>query len=457
MSWYSALLERTVLPLVLHRDGRHSALKHRAFFEQSQHWSHQQLQDYQWEKLKQLLAHAYESCPYYTRVFDERGLTPDSFKSVDDLTLLPVLTKDLVFEHTEDILSTRFNRADLMKFTSGGTTGQQTTMYLNSESYNIKMASAWRFQSWIGMQPCDKLAVFWPVSMDIEEQPSFRTRIKEEYILRNLDLLVGSTTEEKMHYFYRELARFKPQFLKVFPVPLSQFAAWAEERSLPLQPVDAIITTGEPLYPDLRATIERKFGCPVFDMYGSREVGHTSAQCEENGGLHIAMETSVVEFLDNNQPVQPGSKGELFITDLTNYGFPLLRYQISDFGRRVLEQCRCGRHLDLMSAGVGRVMDDFIGTDGRRHSAHVMAVHITADVDQRIGQVQVIQRALTDFLIRITNNPEPTAEIFQFVEKRMKSIIGDEVEIEFEVVDRIPREKSGKTRFFICQIERTND
>lgn len=452
MSLYSTILEKTLLPLVLRHENRHSSLRFLKQLDQSQFWSRDQLLDYQVRKLRELLAHAYQSCPYYRRIMDDGGLSPQSFKTVEDVSRLPVLTKNLVYEHMDEILSTRFRRSDLMRFSSGGTTGQQTTMFVDNDSIDIKMASAWRFESWFGMSPCDKLAILWPPAMDFEESPPFRTRFKKRYLWRKLELNLGASSEARLLEFYREVMSFGPRFIKAFPVPLMQLTEFLQSQSLPLPGIEAIESTGEPLYDELRRSLESAYGCPVYDMYGSREVGHTASQCGEREGLHIAMETSIVEFLNDGRPAGPGEQGELFVTDLTNYAFPLIRYEINDYGQRITEPCACGRGLERMSAGVGRLLDDFIGADGRRYSAHVLAVHTTGDFEHRIGQLQFIQRDLTDFLVRITNKPVPTEATYTFVENKLKAIIGNNIRVEFELVDRIPRERSGKTRFFICQV-----
>ena len=453
MGWYSTFLERTLLPLVLRRDDRHSAISHWRFLEQSQYWSRNKLLIYQLEKLQQLLAHAYQFCPYYTSLLSELGLKPESFQSLSDLQKIPVLTKELIFANTDRIVSTEFNRADLQKFSSGGTTGQQTTMFIDNESFNLKLASAWRFEHWMGLTPCEKLAIFWPASMDLDAEASLKSRIKNRYILRTLVLHIGASSEARMREFYGELVSFNPRFLKAFPAPLREFAQFLRENSLTAPQVKAIMSTGEPLYDDLRTYLEGTFQSPIYDMYGSREVGNTSAQCSERSGLHVAMETSIVEFLKDGIPVGPGKRGELFITDLTNYAFPLIRYQISDYGCSIDEPCACGRGLVRMSTGVGRVQDDFVDVSGRRHSSIVLAVHMTADLSHRIGQIQIVQRSLSDFLVRLTRKPEPTTETFQFIEGRMKKLIGDTIRIEFELVDKIPQERSGKTRFVICLVD----
>ena len=85
MGFGSYILEKAILPWVLNREGRGSALVHWRAMEASQYWTKQQLLDFQWQRLIELLKHAYDTVPYYQQVFRERGLSPGSFRSFDDL------------------------------------------------------------------------------------------------------------------------------------------------------------------------------------------------------------------------------------------------------------------------------------------------------------------------------------------------------------------------------------
>jgi len=106
-----------------------------------------------------------------------------------------------------------------------------------------------------------------------------------------------------------------------------------------------------------------------------------------------------------------------------------------------------------MDAAIGRLHDCFYGPDGTRHSGNVLGIHLTVGEDDvAVGQTQFIQKSLTHFLVRVTDTPEPTRETFNYLERRMKEIIGSGITVDFEVVARIPEEPSGKTRFVICEI-----
>ena len=123
MSIYAAAIRRTLLPFFLRRENRQSSLPHWRFFEKSQFWPRQKLLDYQWDRLSQLIIYSYENVPYYKQVFDERGLQPGDIKGFDDLTKLPILTRDDIFKQGDRILSARYDKSVLQEFTTGGTTG----------------------------------------------------------------------------------------------------------------------------------------------------------------------------------------------------------------------------------------------------------------------------------------------------------------------------------------------
>ena len=60
---------------------------------ESQWFSRQDLEDYQNERLRDLVAHAYATVPYYRELFDSLKLKPTDIQTSADLPKLPVLRK----------------------------------------------------------------------------------------------------------------------------------------------------------------------------------------------------------------------------------------------------------------------------------------------------------------------------------------------------------------------------
>lgn len=304
----------------------------------------------------------------------------------------------------------------------------------------------------MGRRPCDKMAFFWPAHVDLYDAGSWKTQFKRRYLEREVMYYSGTFAPEAMRRFYDDLTRFRPSYFKVFPNALFGFAQFLTENKLKPLKLKGILSTGEPLFENQRWLFEELFQCRVFDMYGSREVGNTSSECEAHEGLHIAMETSYVEFVRDGKAVAPGEEGEILITDLTNFAFPMIRYRINDYGIPLDKRCSCGRQLSLMSPGIGRLFDDIWRPDGVKLSGNLLGYHLTADHEIHIGQMQIIQESLTDFKILITDRPEPNQKSFEFIRKKMATILGDRIKVDIEVVREIPREKSGKMRYVVSKI-----
>ena len=105
-----------------------------------------------------------------------------------------------------------------------------------------------------------------------------------------------------------------------------------------------MVTAGT-LFEPIRQTIESVFQAPVFNRYGSREVGDIACECEAHSGLHVALPTQFVEILrPDGTAAGPGEIGEIVVTSLTNFAMPLIRYRIGIVGH--------GRK-SLVAAGVG--------------------------------------------------------------------------------------------------------
>jgi phenylacetate-CoA ligase len=189
-------------------------------------------------------------------------------------------------------------------------------------------------------------------------------------------------------------------------------------------------------------------GAPVFEHYGSREFGMIAAECEYHGGLHVNPAAAYVELrpVDGTQDLC-----DLIVTDLLNYGMPLIRYKIDDCTTTQSAQCRCGRGYPLMPPIVGRTTDVFCLPDG----SLVPGVALTNRVLQvcpGLKQTQFIQETLTEFRIKYVPGPGFSPADLEHLRGRLTSFFPRGLKWSFEEVQRIDRERSGKTRFCISRV-----
>ena len=211
----------------------------------------------------------------------------------------------------------------------------------------------------------------------------------------------------------------------------------------------AVICTAEKMYPHHRQLFDEVFACPVVDEYGCAEHGIIAFQCKE-GNMHIMADHLYVEFLDeNDQPVKPGETGRIVITDLDSYAMPLIRYDIGDMGRPSDKKCSCGVTLPLMEIVEGR-KEDFIRTT---HGKLVHAAYLCYTLkDDTVHEFKMYQKALNKLHVQIVKSPLFNDQSEKMLENKLRTALGGQVNISFEYLDRIPREKSGKLRYFVSEI-----
>lgn len=95
----------------------------------------------------------------------------------------------------------------------------------------------------------------------------------------------------------------------------------------------ALISVSMALAPALRERLERRFGCPVLDVYSMNEAGPVGVFDAGLGGHLLLQPMLHVEVLDaDGRPVPPGARGEITLTGGFNFCLPLLRYRTGDHG-----------------------------------------------------------------------------------------------------------------------------
>src|SRR5262249_37736012 len=152
-----------------------------------------------------------------------------------------------------------------------------------------------------------------------------------------------------------------------------------------------IVTSAEVLTEADRTLVEQTFGCPVFNRYGSREVSVIATECECRTGLHVMAEGLLVEVVRGEAHARPGELGAILVTDLLNYGMPMIRYHIGDTGSWADGACPCGRGLPRLASVAGRVSDFVVGADGRV-VAGLWLLHTLVAHRVSLGQVQIRQQ-----------------------------------------------------------------
>ncbi len=482
MDLHAVAIRKFLGPLWAWRE-KSSYLTHHRQLELTQYDSPQTIQARQFSRLRALLAHAYETVPFYRDEWRRIGLHPADIDDFGAFRRVPILTKADFRAHGQDMLSYSYTPSQLIRKKTSGSTGVSLEIFLDEDSRQWKRACVLRSDQWSGWRLGEPVAKVWG-------NPEFRSR-GWRGVFRNR-LLDREYYLDTLHMDEAALARFarllrKKRLTLIFGHAhsvyllaqyLQRSVGWAESseptmssrvasapggafRRLhspygPYRP-KGIITTAMVLHSWQRRTIEEVFGCPVTNRYGCEEVSLIACECERHHGLHVNADGVFVEIMRADDtgalthPARPGEPGSVVVTDLTNRAMPIIRYQVGDVAVLSDRVCPCGRGLPLLERIEGRDADYVITPAGELISGISLTENFALQVPG-VVQFQIVQESLGRFLFRLVRGPEFGPSSLKRLGALATRHFGPEVEYRCEYLESIPPEPSGKYRFCISHV-----
>jgi phenylacetate-CoA ligase len=404
----------------------------------------------QWQNLISILEYAYENCTYYKSIFSKIQITPHNIKSYPDLLKVPILTKKMIQDNTDDLISKLYNKETLISSKTGGSTGKSLTLFFNKECEEMRNAAAWRSDRWANWDLGDMRAAIWgnPPKAD-----TLNKKIRSALYDRIIYLDTMDLNEKSMMEFIDVYRKYKPPIIFGHSHSIYIFTRFLEEKGIRDLKPKGIISTSMMLMPHERELIERVFQCKVTDRYGCEEVGLIASECDKHEGMHLNIDHLYIEFIkEDGSPAKPGEEGNIVVTDLINRGMPLIRYKVEDVGVPTDRKCSCGRGLPLMEKVAGRVADFLVRREGSL-VAGVSLVERTLTAIKGIEQMQIVQEALDDIMLNLVKGIGYCVESENQLLHEFKNIFGKDIRIKVNIIDKIPQECSGKYRFSICKFK----
>ena len=446
MPLYQRLVRDVLTPLVLWRCGDTAQLRFQREFERTQFIPPDEIRRLQFDRLRSLLCHAHDHCPFYRRRFEEAGFAPGDLRRLEDLRALPPLEKRDIQEDGADMVARNWPRSDLIRNQTGGSTGTPVTFYLSGARKCSRSAATLRHNRWAGWEVGDRAAVIWGAPRDRPDD-GWRSRLRSALLREPMWLDAGCLTEAGMEEFHRRLHRFRPRVLQAYARAVVLFARFLQVHSLKAYRPHSLVTSAEILEGEDRELLEQVFGCPVFNRYGCREVSVVASECSAHSGLHVMAEGLYIEIETPNGPAAPGEMGAVLVTDLLNGAMPLIRYRIGDLAAWADGPCPCGRGLPRLERVAGRFTDFLVGADGRLVSGVFLATYVVAQRPS-LGQVQIRQHQAGAVLYRLRpgRDFDPEAD-GKYLREATRRHLGEGTVCEWEAVDELPAEPSGKFLF----------
>ena len=446
----SLLLRKVIFPFY-HKLKKTKVMERIDELEKNQWKSLEDLVVLQALKLKRLLIHANNTVPFYRQRFDHLGIDITDLHQPEYFSKIPLLSKKDINENRDKMISTKLNGNKLIPNSTSGSTGEALYLYYDMRSAAYRRATVIRNEQWLGIRLGDHVATLWGAPMDLKKASALRGRLHGW--ANNLMFLSSYDMSDKtLEDYERKLNSFKPKLLTSYPGPLTVFAEYLLKRNRKIPSIKAIISSAETLYPWQKDIIEKAFCCPVYNRYGCREFGDIAHECACREGLHINYDRYIVEILNENiEPAAEDEIGELVITDLDNYGMPLIRYRIGDVASFKKALCSCGRGLPLLGQVEGRTLDIVRAPNGNRLGGTFWTLLFRSRPG--IKAFQVIQEKLDEIIVRYVKDGSVANTDLHSFESHIHEKCGDNLKVRFIEVSSVPKTASGKNRFVVSRLK----
>ena len=443
MSINNFISENLILPLSdLATDRR--IYKYLKFLNKSQFWTREQIDDYQNEKLRLLLHHAYTNVPFYNELFKDLRLKPEDIQTKEDLLKLPIITKDMLKLNKSKHLATNYKKKDLVFSSSSGSTAEPFQFYTTRDSASISRASAIRSWYWMGYQLGDKY-----VKVSMNSRNNLIKKI-QDYVNNCIYLSSNQIVSSEFTRIGNEIQKGNPKFIRCYPIPLQFLAQMIKKENQNYLASDlvAINTTGSTLHDDVRKEIEEVFRVKIFDAY-SCEGGSVFAQCPTHENYHPGEESAISEFIEDNVTLSDPERPYRHITtDLHNYASPFIRYDTQDYIVLGEEKtCSCGRNYQNIKRIKGRDSDILRTPSGKLLIVENFVAYF--QYVSEVDQIQVIQDKENEITINLIVNRAFNSEVHHKLSTYWSNYIGSDVIVTVEVVEEIKLTPTGKRRTVI--------
>ena len=428
-------------------------------------WPPARLNAYRENELAKLRSFVYAHSSFYRKFHHNLEDRP--------LAELPILTKAMVMEHFDEILTDptihladveahmrthedgRVFRGRYIVNSSSGTTGRRGWFLFDEAEWAMLLAGYGRAAIWAGLDTHSFTRQ--RGAMVASNTPSYQSARVNMSTSSWLYPTIRMDAAEPANVIITRLNDWQPHMLSSYPSTLNMLAH-EQMSSKRLHIAPRIVTTsGEVVTEELRTQVHAAWGCALFSGYSATESGMLAAECERHAGLHVAEDLVIVEVIDEDgHLVPPGTFGaRVLVTVLYRYTQPLIRYEISDLVRFLPEPCPCGRPYRLIDNVDGRRDEvlHFPASNGELVAIHPNALRRVVETVTLSGWELLLER--DGLHLTLAGVPD------EFDETGLAGALGREVTaqgaalpvIHMHQVDKIQRGASGKAPMIRSNIQ----
>ena len=411
------------------------------------------------EKFQKMICHAYETVPFYHKLFEERRLNPKDIAEPSDLKKLPVLKKEHLQDEVHDHLSSKYSvqymNGLLIEKRTSGSTGKCLKIFWSISDSVLCDSGAWKYRGkWYGITPQDRYLSFHTTIYAGNRLIPNQEILEKEHGV-NLSINKMNLHRANLKEYYQKIKEFQPVWILGQPSILEILSSYLLEHHLTLDSVRYLEMTGEYLTSAVREQIAQAFPrADIANMYGSNETGTIALECP-NGHMHLVESNVVVEIQKDDEEKEDG---EVLVTSLRNTAMPILHYALGDRAKIEIVCCEYASS-PIIEVTAGRVGQTIRLPSEEEKGCYVLlhpVEYINNDLNNPITQFQVVQKAPDSFDVylalapRFRNWKKAISEIY---EREAGIAVGQGLHWNFYFEEKLfPDENTGKLQFFKSEL-----
>ena len=406
-----------------------------------------ELEILQFPLLKEFLIFSYNNSEFYRTFFDENNFDPEKIISAHDLKTLPIISRTEVEKNISKINCSHLFENVKASQTSGGTRGNPLKLFVTDmcaqkgEAYISMLYSWYNLKQKLKMAKCAGQVVCSPVKT---KPPYWVT----DFYNNSLYMSSFNLSEDNLPHYVNKLEKFKPDVIEGYPSSIYQLALATKQYKKHINP-KFIRTGSETLLDFQKEVIEDAFKCKTHNFYGSGENCVKAIECS-HGKIHFQLLYGYTEFLNElDEPASSGETARVVATGFSNYAFPLIRYDHDDLVVLSENQhCACGRGGIMVDRIIGRIGDYILTPEKKRVS---IFSKLFAGL-QGIVNAQFIQNIISEVELLLVINEKYNKSNEYIIINNARKTLGNTIQIKLRYVDGIKKEKNGKYKFIISNL-----
>jgi phenylacetate-CoA ligase len=404
-----------------------------ALLAKSLFWSKSEIEQYQWQKLRALLDHAFRTVPFYQRWSQQHQVTAQEIRTLEDFRRLPIINRAQIDTNLADFTSSEFKQHRGSIASTSGSSGRVLKFYRSWDTESFRRAVLWRHFNQIGYHFKEPRVSLNVAFVGDEADLLYKYEPIDNLVMLNGRFLHPDTAEA----IYDVIRRFRPVMFYAHPVALATLSKAMQARGLPPLNIPTVYVYSEVLSRATLNILQKQIGPNIYDHFGNRENSVSASQlgC---GNYHINSEFVAMELVPSGQKFEDQALGCVVGTNLVNYAMPVIRYDCGDLASEIKACDRCKiAHPTIRFVG-GRDKNFLVSKHGLLHCQYDDFLHKHGI--EMPDDIQIEQVDMETLILRMVAGKDYVKERDEpILVGHLRDATKDWFTIRVEYVDNIPQ------------------